>query len=175
MSTAEILQLTPPPAEEHETARKVSSFETAKGSVYTYDENGKTTRFKPRAIDRGENPQNERQDITVFVQLTPEAQRKYLDVIHAHADDPAKKRKVYVVEKQPDGTPRILRDIAQITNPDEVYLTAMRNGLVIGATKASIQPEVGAHVFDTRQYEDDGKTYTERHLGNKVVKINYEE
>jgi hypothetical protein len=174
MPNTETLTFTPPTTEEHEVARKVASFETAKGSIYTYDEDGKTTRFKPAAIARGETPDQNRQDVTVFVHLSPDAQQKYLDAIHAHTDDPTRKRKVYVVERQTDGTPRIIRDIAQITDPENVYLAALRNGLVIGSTKASIQPELGANVFDTRHYLEQDKWLTERHLGNKVVKRNYE-
>jgi hypothetical protein len=154
-----------------ETSRRVKSFKTSKGSIYTYGPDGRTMRFKTAASARGEQAQYTPQDITVFVHLNPEAEQRYLDALHAHTDDPAKKKKVYVVEPLPDGSPRIVRHISDAIDPNNLYLAALQNGQVVGSTKASIEPEIGAHVFDTRHYEENGQWFTERHLGHPVVEI----
>jgi len=159
----------------HEGALKVTSFRTAKGSTYTYGEDGRTTRFKEAAINRGEQPQHLPQDITVFVHLTPEARQKYLDALHAHNDDPTKRKKVYIVEPLSDGRPHIVRRIDDAYHPGNLYLAIMQNGEVLGVTKASTEPEIGANVFDTRHFQEGESWYTERHLGNQVVSIDYAE
>ena len=147
--------------------RQVKSFRTTKGSVYTYDQEGKTTRFKT-ATDK----QHQRQDITVFVELKPDEEQRFLEAYH-HPSKSSKDEKVYVVEKQPDNTPRIIRDIQKVNNPDNIYLGIVKGGKLIGANKASLTPVIGYIVFDTRHYQENGKWFTERHLGNRVADIQY--
>jgi hypothetical protein len=158
----------PEPMTNHAEAqpRRIKSFRTAKGSVYTYDEDGKTTRFKTAT---GE--QNTKQDITVFADLTPEEEQEFLHA-YRHVNPEDRDSKVYVLERQPDNTPKILRDISEVKDPDRIYLGIIKNGVITTAKEASLQPFLGANVFDTRQYKDArGQTMTERHLGNKVVDI----
>ncbi|HVA10750.1 MAG TPA: hypothetical protein VNG32_01110 [Candidatus Dormibacteraeota bacterium] len=149
-----------------ETPGQPVAFKTAQGSVYKYDDEGKTTRFKTAT---GE--QKERQDITVFVPLTLEEEQDYLE---AYQGDFVSTQKIYVVERQPDDSARIVRDIGQVTNPDEIYLAITEDGQIVKNNKASVAPVVGANVFDTRQFRQDGQTFTERHLGNKVAEIAYQ-
>lgn len=144
----------------------VASFETAQGSVYTYDAEGRTTRFKTAS---GE--QNDTQDITVFVDLTLEQEQ---DVLESYrAKNLTQKTKVYVVERQEDGQPKIIRTIGDVQRPDELFLAIYRDSKMTQSKQASLFPEVGCNVFDTRRYVEDGVTMSERHLGNKVTKINY--
>lgn len=148
--------------------RRVRSFKTAKGSVYTYDQDGKTTRFKTATGEA-----QARQDMTVFVDLTPDEDQEFLHAYH-HVREEDKDSKVYVLERQPDDTPKILRDISEAQNPDRIYLGIIKNGVVTSSKKASVKPVIGYQVFDTRQFRKNGQTITERHLGNKVVDIQYE-
>lgn len=149
---------------------KAVAFKTAKGSVYTYDEEGKTTRFKTAT---GE--QNEQQDITVFSDLSPEDEDAYLRAYQMPEDTPERQAKIYVVERQPDDTGQIIRDISDVTSPDNIYLSIIKKGQIVKSNKAQLQPFVGGNVFDTRQYEENGHPMTERHIGNKVMEIMYDD
>ncbi len=170
----ERIQILPQPKEQtlsslQETdPRRAKSFKTAQGSVYTYDQDGKTTRFKTAT---GE-PQA-RQDLTVFVDLTPDESQEFLHAYH-HVRKEDKNSKIYILERQPDNTPKILRDISEVQYQDRIYLSIVKNGVATSIKKASVKPVIGHHVFDTRQYHENGQTMTERHLGNKVVDIQYE-
>ncbi len=149
--------------------RPVRSFKTSKGSIYTYDEDRKTTRFKTAT---GE--QHMKQDITVFVDLTPEEDQEVNNAYH-HIYKEYEGSKVYVLERQQDNTPRIIRDITDVKDPERLYLAVFRNGERCSLLKkASLSPIVGYHVFDSRHFEKDGQWYTERHLGHKVAEIEYE-
>ena len=86
----------------------VKSFKTAKGSVYTYDKDRKTTRFKTAT---GE--QEPRQDITVFVDLTPDEEQEVLSAYLLGGDSPSR---VYVLEaNKTDNKPRVY------TGPRNLY------------------------------------------------------
>lgn len=144
----------------------VKSFKTAKGSIYSYDSEGKTSRYKTATSE-----QHERQDLTVFVNLSLDEEQDYLQ---AYRGAEELKAKVYVVERQADDSPKILRDISQVVNPDRVYLAIVKNITITQLKKASTRPVKGWNSFDTRQYMQDGQTFTERHLGNKVVEVEYD-
>lgn len=153
------------PATEPEATPKVKSFKTAKGSVYTYDADGKTTRFKTAT---GE--QQPRQDITVFADLNETEEADMLQAVHSKG-----KKAVYVFERKPDNTQDILSDISQVTNPDEVYLGIVENGQLIFSKKASTQPVAGSVTLDARKLQDkNGEWMIEPHLGHKVTEIEYE-
>lgn len=150
---------------------RVKSFKTEKGSVYTYDADGKTTRFKTAT---GE--QNERQDLTIFANLTPEEEQQVRNVIHLEGDHG---QKVYIVERLADDNapPRVLRDLSEVTNPNALYLGVFRDGKTLMIKKASLKPTVGADVFDNRSVTDENGVQVAReiHLGNKVTEIEYEQ
>jgi hypothetical protein len=169
MSAPEALAPPPSPYEVEATEEiypKPRGFRTAQGSAYTYDSDGKTTRFKTAT---GE--QHDRQDITVFSPLSLEDEQDYL--LAYRSENPDRQEKVYVVERQSDGTPKIIRDVREVTLPSNLYLTITRGNQIIKFNGASLEPTVGANVFDTRHYEENGRTMTERHLGNKVTEIIY--
>jgi len=150
-----------------ERPKVIKAFTTARGSRYAYDSEGKTTRFKTAT---GE--QHERQDITVFANLNPDEEQEFLKSNH-HPDTEKQVDKIYVLERQPDGTPKILRDIAEVSDQSSVFLGILKGdqwGLI---KPASIKPVMGYNAFDMRSYQEDGKTMTERHLGNKVASIEY--
>jgi hypothetical protein len=146
--------------------RPVIFFKTARGSIYTYDSEGKTTRYKTET-----GVLKERQDITVFVDLSPDEEEEFLN---AYLNNRETKSQVYIVERQADDSAKILRDVSQVTNPDRVYLVIVQNNKIIKDKKASLRPVIGWSPFDTRQFQRNGETFTERHLGNKVVEIIYD-
>lgn len=144
----------------------IESFTTAKGSVYTYDSEGRTSRFKTAT---GE--QYPPQDITVFADLDPDENQEFLRAIHQPSESDQGKR-VYVIELDEHKTPKIIKSLDQVKNPDNLYLSIVRDGKPLMVKHASILPEEGATVFDTRLYKtNDGETRRERHLGNKVVDV----
>jgi hypothetical protein len=145
-----------------EKQKPIKGFKTSKGSIYTYDGNGKTTRFKAAT-----NEQMATQDITVFVELTFSQEQMILYSI----DHP--ERKVYILEKQEDGTPKIIRSITDVANAGKIYLAAIEdNKRYLVLQPANLKPQVGLQVYDTRFYKDEkGNEYSERHLGNKVAEI----
>lgn len=152
------------PQEEQE--RKVKLFKTAKGSVYTYGPEGKTTRFK--TVTGEQRPQ---QDITVFADLSPDEEH---EVLSGYLLGGKSKTKVYVLEvEQPDKPPRIVRDIGEVKDPKKVYLGVIKDGAYSLFKQVSVTPVVGWNVFDHRHYQEDGQWYSDRHLGNKVTEIEY--
>ncbi len=154
-----------------ETEPKIASFKTARGSIYKYDGEGRTRRFK---TSTGE--QHGVQDLTVFLPLENEAEGDFIDALYAvNADDSKPKPKVYVMEREADDSVRIVRKTSDIKNPDRIYLGIVEDGRVKRANQVSLAPVVGYSVFDTRHYEEDGQWYTDRHLGNKVTGITYAE
>lgn len=144
----------------------VASFETAQGSVYTYNETGQTTHYKTVT---GE--QMVPQDITVFAYLDIQQNQDFLAAYRTN--DQLQKTKVYVVERQPDDRPKIIRKIDEVQYPEGLHLAIFKDGVMDENVPATLFPRVGANVFDTRHFQQDGTWKTERHLGNKVTKINY--
>ena len=142
MSVAiEKLEEAPAALSSAEAKPKVVSFKTEHGSVYTYDSDGKTTRFKTAS---GE--QLERQNITVFIPLTGLEEAEYLEAYHLNEHSHTK---VYVLERQPDDSPKKIRDVSEIGDPSRIYLGIIKAGKVIKTTPASLRPIVGYNAFDS--------------------------
>jgi len=145
--------------------RPVENFTTGRGSVYTYDNEGKTTRFKTATSE-----QHARQDIMVFVNLNVQEEQDYVDAYRNSTG------KVYVVEKMTDNSPKIIRDVSEVSDKNNLYLAIMVDGKITKLKKASNKPVEGYNTFDARWYQDKkGQTMADRHLGNKVKKINYKD
>lgn len=144
----------------------IASFTTSRGSVYTYDEDGYTTRFKTKT-----GVEQPRQDITVFVDMGVKdgARAAAAYILRGYTE----KTRIEVVEQQPDGSTRIVNDVQQITHPDSLLIATFRGDKVVKSKPVSLFPRVGAHVFDSRRFEQDGVIKTERHLGHKVSSITY--
>lgn len=146
----------------------VVSFTTSRGSVYTYDENGHTTRFK--TVTGEEYP---KQDITVFV----DAGVRDVGAVAASylLRSSTEGTKIQVAEQQPDGQTKIVIDIKDVQYPDNIVLATFKDGQILKSKPASLSPAVGKYVFDTRHFDDNGTLKTERHLGHKVTSIRYKE
>jgi hypothetical protein len=144
---------------------KVKSFITSKDSVYTYDAEGRTSRFK-----KATNEQHEAQDVTVFLELTPEEENRILDA-YRRERNPAGRGKIYVMEKLADGSPKRITKMSEITDPGRIYLTIYQNDQMVWAKPAEVKPRIGLSAFDTKQGVDEDGEYTERHLGNAIKEI----
>ncbi len=155
---------------------KPAAFMTERGSIYTYDDQGRTTRHKTKT---GEEYQA--QDLTVFVDMQTQDKDAFVYYLH-HNDDP--NVKVYVVERQPNDAAVKIRRPEDIKNPDALYLAACRTDpnvqsdhniqQLLKSRKVQLQPAVGMYAYDTRSYRDEQqKPMTERHLGHRVTEIKY--
>lgn len=148
----------------------VEQFQTAHGSVYTYDSEGCTTRYKTAT---GE--QHATQDITVFVDLSASEEQVFLAAYRrAGFMLDGERVRVYVTEILDTGAGKIVRSRGEVTNPERLMLTILTDKKrAVRVKRASLQPAEGLITFDTRHFVEEGVTYTERHLGNEVVKIDY--
>ena len=158
-------------------ANGVRSFQTAQGSIYTYDASGRTTRYKTATHE-----QMVPQDVTVFANLSLQQEQEFLEAHRGTVLRDGKRVKVYVAEKQPDGTGRIIEHLDDIDYPDKLALVGIdgkSNGRfgadnVVMAVGATLDPTLGMNTFDTRSYRDgEGTFMRERHLGNKVTEIEH--
>jgi hypothetical protein len=159
-----------------EPVPKVEAFQTERGSIYAYDNLGRTTRNK---IKTGEI--YEAQDLTVFASMDPKDKDDYVRSLHHSVDE---NERVYVVEKQSNGAAKKIRRPEQVQNSEALYLIVCQIDPTIQSEhnithvlkdkKVSLNPELGSYVYDTRSYTaEDGKHKTERHLGHRITEIKY--
>ena len=155
-------EVKPAPKEEKKEVpfKGITSFETAKGSVYTILPNGKTQRFKTATKE-----QNEPQYLTVFVKFKDTEQEQ--DFLEGIQRSDTSGTKVYVIDKQGNKY-----DTNEQAAGKDVRLALVKDGKVIDTAETSTTPKIGYNTFDQRRFEKDGEKYREAHLGNKVVKIN---
>ncbi|MEO8863031.1 MAG: hypothetical protein ABI354_01780 [Candidatus Saccharimonadales bacterium] len=142
----------------------IESFTTARGSIYTYDEDGHTTRFKTATSQ--EQP---KQDLTVFVEVGP---RDVGTVAAAYLFRGINEAtKIEVVEIQPDGQPRVVTDAAEVTLPGSLRVATFKGTRMVKNRPASLFPQPGLYTFDSRRFDEGGVTRTERHLGHKIISV----
>jgi hypothetical protein len=143
---------------------RVKSFTTSEGSVYTYDKDGKTTRFKTATRE-----QYPKQDLTIFVDLSIDEAGKALMGVHRGT------HKVQIVEVAPDDTIKgVISDINQVEDPDSLAFSMAQGDEWTLFKPASTTPQIGWRVFDQRTYEKDGTKHTQQHLGNEITSIEFE-
>ena len=142
----------------------IASFTTSKGSVYTYDEYGHTTRFKTKT-----GTEQPMQGIAVFIEVGAKDLRNIASAYLLRSS--TETTRIDVVEQLPDGTLQAIYDIQQVTNPHALQVATFRGDRLVKSKPASLFPKEGLHVFDLRRYEENGITKTERHLGHKVIAI----
>lgn len=143
--------------------KAVKSFETAKGSIYTYDKTGKTLRYK--TIDQ---EWQEQMDITVFVSTDENTKAKIFD-----AYTTPNKFNFHLVEIR--GNNQIpIYGLEDIKNPENLRFGVFNipKNKWSFAGKASLTPTVGAIVYERGKFENDSKKFL-HHLGHEVTKINY--
>ncbi|MBD3300361.1 MAG: hypothetical protein GF347_03340 [Candidatus Moranbacteria bacterium] len=154
------------------------SVETEKGSVYTYLADGRTQRFK-----KVEGKKYEPQDALVFIpnydrlkQIAPpeinfegtfgENEVQYNQILlHGIRD---KGQKNYIVDQKG----RKLETNHAIANTKgPIFLTFGDSQKVDFHIPITNKPRMGFYTYDTRKYQEKGETLREKHMGNKVVKI----
>ena len=90
------------------------------------------------------------------------------------ARDKKADEQLYVVEKQPDGTARIIKNISEVIDPEELSLAIIRNNAIAGQQKVTLMPTQGFNSFSYRSFESqNGERQPERNLGGKVIEIVY--
>lgn len=148
----------------------VKSFKTELGSLYTYDDEKKVSRFK--TVDEEQHP---RQDITVFAHLSPEDDEIFSLVHNKNIGYETKSIFVTCLSLETNKLYPVY-DISKITNKDKIYLSIIdhNKNKIIKQVKAHIKPIVGLTVFELRTFEKDGKKMLNRHLGHKVTDVEYD-
>ncbi len=162
--------------------KKPVRFKTSMGSVYEYLPDGRTQRFKTAT-----NEQSEPQDTIVFVPpwdlIKEGAHRNYPKIFESIDNEGLYESLLLDYIHQPNHTIRItnregkeLTTSSQIQDTDRVYICCIdkdrpEDSFYLPVSK---EPKVGYQTYDTTKYVgDDGETYRDKHLGNKVVEIEY--
>lgn len=157
---------------------KISSIETAKGSIYRYLPDGRTQRFK-----KVEGKEYEPQDILTFVpsyDWIKSNNTTWLD--KENLENKALYEQYLLENVQGKDKVWITDSKGKKIETNEAAKTADRLFMVFGKEDGSVQdyipvskePIIGFYTYDTRVYFDEkGKRCRQRHFGNQVVKINY--
>lgn len=138
-------------------------FITEKGSRYIYTDEGHSERFK------FDGTYHEPNGLAIFLKDELES-RRLLDRVYVTNDHIPKERRneMYVITKTKDGKMKIVYDIVDIEDPDEVYYAMIDGSNRLGAkVKASITPEIGSFVFEI----DHRGSKILRHPGHRVTEI----
>ena len=139
----------------------ITSFETSKGSIYTVLPDGRTQRFKTVT---GE--QNEPNDLIVFVKFKDDTQeQRFLRGVQ----DNKSGTKVYVIDEKGNKYSKN----ADIKGKDVRFaLVDEKTNTVLETVETKQEPTIGYNVYDERRFTKDNEQYREKHIGNKVTKIN---
>lgn len=159
--------------------RKVSSFETEKGSTYQYLENGKIVRHKKVTGEDFE------MDIAVFIPswewLKQNAPEKFIamfddnrlefeEFILGYVQGKHEGKKVLIV----DANGKKIDTTDLLDKSEKVFLyfgDEVTTDLMVPLSKKAV---LNFLVFDTRKFKDGEEWKRQSHIGNKVVKINYQ-
>ncbi len=163
--------------------RRPKRIVTEQGSVYTYLDDGRTQRFKTATGERSEP-----QDLIVFIppwdKIKDQApvvyphifkdiktEEQYKELILRYGQD-NKDKTIRVT----DGEANIILDQKQVDESQSVFV-AMIDKLDPKKTfslPVSKEPKEGYATFDARYTVDKkGRPHNERHVGNKIVEIEY--
>jgi hypothetical protein len=58
-----------------------------------------------------------------------------------------------------------------VTLPDSLRVVTFKGTRMLKSRPANLFPQPGLYAFDSRRFEKDGVTRTERHLGHRVTSI----
>ncbi|MES2225122.1 MAG: hypothetical protein V4478_04010 [Patescibacteria group bacterium] len=170
----------PKPPENLPERNQASSFETAKGSEYRYLEDGRTQRFK-----KVENKEYDPQDVMVFIpdwqtleaKASPQnlaalggSENEYQQILLKYAQE----MKVYVVDENFNKI-NSNQEAASVENTF-IALCKTSDSAPDYVIPVSIIPKENYQPYDTTKYLDEtsGEWKREQHIGNKIVKINYD-
>jgi hypothetical protein len=160
------------------------SVTTARGSVYTYLPDGRTQRFK-----KATNELHEPQDVLVFIppwELIKDEAPKLYPRIFNNIENSAYYHELLLEYAQYQG--RTIRPVdekgalvesnKQAREAGRVFLAFIdKNNPECSFTlPVSVDPKPGWNSFDTRKFKDkNGEEFRERHIGNEVVNIEYQQ
>ena len=161
---------------------KPRRIETAKGSVYSYLEDGRTQRFK-----KATNEMCEPQDLIVFVPpwkyIGEKISQTYADRSLGIENEAIFIETLLEYAQKSDKTIRIVDEAGKelLTNEDVQHSKQPFMALINKAEEGKPfyvpvgkRPAMGWLTFDIRKYTDaDGTLMREKHLGNAVAKVEY--
>ena len=143
----------------------VKSFVTEKGSTYSYNSDGMVSGFK--TVEQKKYPDS----MAVFADFNEDEAKKVLAAIDHNRID--HNQKVYIVERQKDGTGNVVEGMEEIKDSDNLNLTIFnvvtRESSFV--KPVSLRPEIGKYVFEYNHDKNGNRSM--RHLGHKVVAIDY--
>lgn len=164
---------------------KPKSLSTAKGSVYTYLPDGRTQRYK-KATETLEAPQDLLVFIPPFEKIIDKARELYPDFF-TNVEDATQFQQLLLEYMAKDGTKTIRpgadqQEIYSLigTSPDLqvfLYFIDKIKNKVDFILPTSREPKIGYNTFDARKFYDETEELhkRQRHIGNKVVSIEYEQ
>lgn len=162
--------------------KKVIRFKTAQGSIYEYLPDGSTRRFKTAA-----NEQHEAKDAIVFIppwDVIQEGAKQNYPKIFEHIDSEGLFESLLIdYVHTPGKTIRItdgqgyeLSNNQEIQSADRVFILCLDKNDASSSFYLPVlrDPKIGYQTYDTSKYvAQDGKTYRDKHVGNKVTEIEY--
>lgn len=170
------------PSPEKQSQQKLPvSFMTERGSVYTYQEDGRATRFKAAV---GEH--YPAQDVTLFATLSKMDVAHYSDTAYKHIPgnnrltreylEHIKNRNIYIFQRTPDGGGEIVDTLADIKDPSLLNIGIVdgdpaNGGKMVLLHEASLYPSVGARVIELEHFDTGNGPERFYHLGHEVVSI----
>lgn len=156
------------PEEARDVERRVhnvASFETAKGSVYTYGEDGRVSRFKTAT---GE--QDPPSDICVFLELDECQRQRVSDVAY----EKVLGQELVILEDIGDNRGEMRLNLEEVEDPTKLSIGIWEDRKkMIAKLPATLIPTQGTVPLELshRMNPDRGVVRAYRHLGNEVVKI----
>ena len=160
-----------------------SSILTAKGSVYRYLPDGRTQRFKQATKEM-----NEPQDVLVFIPpwdlIAEKAKKMYPELLGGIENDlifqdillefaQLEGRNIRIADE--NGTQ--LRTNEAVQKAKQAYMQCIDRKAPEKSFDIPVgkRPAIGWNTLDTRFYKGpDGRAMQERHIGNAVVKVNFD-
>jgi hypothetical protein len=162
--------------------KDVEKFETSRGSVYTFLDDGRVSRFKTKT-----NEQMDPQDIIVFIPdfdfLKEILDSDILSKIGRDEEEVSETILAYIHGQQGDKHVYIVNEKGEFVKNQEDLQKAQKLALVLldqkdgeihryAAMPVSRRPRIGFSTFDMSFYKNDkGEERVRRHLGNTVTKI----
>jgi hypothetical protein len=159
---------------------KIDAIETSQGSVYKYLSDGTTQRFK-----KTESKEFKPQDLMVYI---PDfdyirARTEWSSLVERFENDEHLYNQTLLKTTHGEGDayvvdfdfnpPKILQTNEEVRAGKKVSLVCIfRDGTPRLSIPISPKPLIGFMTYDERTFTgDDGKSYRENHIGNKVTKI----
>jgi len=168
--------------ETQKETKRPKSVTTARGSKYTYLEDGRTQRFKEVTGEM-----HDPQDLLVFIppwnKIGEQAIKMFPDIFKG-VDNQVQFEQVILEFAQGKGKTmrpineqgKVLTSLQDVAEDERVFIAFIdkNENKAVFHLPVSKEPQIGWQTFDTRRYKDEnGNTVRERHIGNPVTDIEY--